>query len=77
MELAALPPVLCDIAELNQAFLNLIINAADAIEETGKRGTIHLTSAVGGEHVTVRIRDTGTGIPDDVLPNIFEPFFTT
>jgi PAS domain S-box-containing protein len=77
MELADLPPVLCDIAELNQAFLNLIINAADAIEGTGKRGTIHLTSAVGGEHVTVRIRDTGTGIPDDVLPNIFEPFFTT
>ncbi|SFK76103.1 PAS domain-containing sensor histidine kinase [Geodermatophilus ruber] len=78
MELAELPPVICDIAELNQAFLNLIVNAADAIEETGRRGVISLSSALDDdEHVSVRISDTGGGIPHDVLPKIFEPFFTT
>jgi two-component system NtrC family sensor kinase len=77
MELADLPPVRCSIADLNQAFLNLIINAADAIEETGRRGTICITTAVDGQDVVIRIGDTGTGIPDDVLPMIFVPFFTT
>jgi PAS domain S-box-containing protein len=77
MDLADLPPVRCSIAEVNQAFLNLIVNAADAIEATGNRGTIRLTTSVDGGDVLVRIRDTGTGIPDDVLPKIFDPFFTT
>jgi PAS domain S-box-containing protein len=77
MELADLPPVICDIAELNQAFLNLIVNAADAIEDTGRRGVISLSSALDDDHVIVRISDTGGGIPDDVLPKIFDPFFTT
>jgi PAS domain S-box-containing protein len=77
MELADLPAVRCSIADVNQAFLNLIVNAADAIEETGERGTICVTTAVDGSDVLVRISDTGTGIPDDVLPKIFDPFFTT
>jgi two-component system NtrC family sensor kinase len=77
LELADLPPVRCNIADLNQVFLNLIVNAADAIEDTGQRGEITVTTAVAGEHVTVQIRDTGGGIPDDVMPKIFDPFFTT
>jgi PAS domain S-box-containing protein len=77
IELADLPQVTCHVADLNQAFLNLIINAADAIEETGRRGTIRLTTAVDGNDVVIRISDTGPGIPDDVLPKIFDPFFTT
>jgi signal transduction histidine kinase len=77
MELADLPPVRCSIADLNQAFLNLIVNAADAIEETGRRGTIRISSEVDGDHAVVRISDDGAGIPDDVLPKIFDPFFTT
>jgi PAS domain S-box-containing protein len=77
MELADLPLVRCSIADVNQAFLNLIVNAADAIEETGQRGRIRITTAVDGADVLVRISDNGAGIPDDVLPRIFDPFFTT
>jgi PAS domain S-box-containing protein len=77
LELADLPPVRCNIADLNQVLLNLIVNAADAIEETGQRGVITVATAVDGEDVVIRISDTGGGIPDDVRPKIFDPFFTT
>jgi PAS domain S-box-containing protein len=77
LDLADLPPVRCNIADLNQVFLNLIVNAADAIEETGRRGVIVVSSALEGEDVVVRVSDTGGGIPEDVRPMIFDPFFTT
>jgi PAS domain S-box-containing protein len=77
LDLAHLPPVRCNIADMNQVFLNLIVNAADAIEETGRRGVITVATAVDGEDVVIRISDTGGGIPDDVRPKIFDPFFTT
>jgi two-component system NtrC family sensor kinase len=77
LALADLPPVRCNIADLNQVFLNLIVNAADAIEDTGRRGLITVATAVDGDDVVVRITDTGPGIPDDVRPKIFDPFFTT
>jgi two-component system NtrC family sensor kinase len=77
LDLADLPPVRCNVTDLNQVFLNLIVNAADAIEETGRRGTITVATAVDGDHVIVRISDTGAGIPDDVRSKIFDPFFTT
>jgi PAS domain S-box-containing protein len=77
LQLADLPPVRCNVTDLNQAFLNLIVNAADAIEETGQRGTISVVTSVDDEHVTVSISDTGTGMAEDVLPKIFDPFFTT
>jgi PAS domain S-box-containing protein len=77
LELADLPPVRCNIADLNQVFLNLIVNAADAIEETGRRGVITVATALDGGDVVVRISDTGGGIPDDLRPKIFDPFFTT
>ncbi len=60
---------------LEQVFGNLIKNALDAMEETG--GTLLRVVEAGGEHVRVRIEDTGPGIPPDVLPRIFDPFFTT
>jgi signal transduction histidine kinase len=77
LELADLPPVRCNIADLNQVFLNLVVNAADAIEETGRRGLITVGTAVDGAHVLIRVGDTGSGIPEDVRPKIFDPFFTT
>ncbi|SFF61904.1 two-component system sensor histidine kinase NtrB [Blastococcus tunisiensis] len=77
MDLADLPPVMCNIADLNQVFLNLIVNAADAIEETGSRGAIDVSTAVDGDDVVVRISDTGGGIPEDMRAKIFDPFFTT
>gem|GEM_PF-1405515 len=78
-----LPPVPCLPDELNQVFLNLIINAAQAISEkvnksNGKeKGLITITSRQIGNWVEIRIADTGPGIPDEIKHRIFEPFFTT
>jgi two-component system NtrC family sensor kinase len=68
----------CTRAEINKVFLNLIVNAAHAIEESGKgRGSITIRSKSEGGRVRFEIADTGCGIPATVLPRIFEPFFTT
>jgi signal transduction histidine kinase len=76
-----LPLVPALIAELNQVFLNLIVNAAHAIkervEETGGKGTIAISTIAGKECVEVRIKDTGTGIAPEHVDRVFEPFFTT
>ena len=77
LDLAELPPVRCNIADLNQVFLNLIVNAADAIAETGAPGVIDVSTKAEDEHVVIRISDTGGGIPEDVRSKIFDPFFTT
>jgi PAS domain S-box-containing protein len=79
---ADLPLVPCLPAELNQVLLNLIINAAHAIEErlegehSGK-GTITIATRRRGDRVAVSIADTGGGIPEAVRSRIFDPFFTT
>jgi len=72
-----LPPVECLAGDLNQVFLNLLVNAAHAIEETGQRGVITVTTRPDGDHVQIVIADTGAGIPESVRDRIFEPFFTT
>ena len=68
-------------AELNQVFLNLIINAAHAIrdanKQTGALGTITVRSRTVGTGVRVEIVDTGTGIPAAIAHRVFDPFFTT
>lgn len=64
-------------AELNQVFLNIIVNAAHAIADTGKRGTITVRTRVVGQQVEVAIADTGGGIPVEIQGRIFDPFFTT
>ncbi|MCU7376260.1 PAS domain S-box protein [Paucibacter sp. O1-1] len=69
-----LPAVRCIAAQLNQVFMNLIINAAHAIPE---RGEITLLTATHEGWVSVEVRDTGVGMSDDVKRRIFEPFFTT
>ena len=73
-EYGELPQVNCIPAQLNQVFMNLLVNAAQAIRE---RGTITIRSGQEGENVWVEIADTGVGIPDDKLKRIFDPFFTT
>jgi signal transduction histidine kinase len=73
----AVPPVTGDPLQLQQALLNLLINAEHAIKASGQGGTIELVTGAGDGHVTVTVQDTGTGIPDEVLPRIFDPFFTT
>ena len=76
-----LPEIRCNGSELNQVFLNLIVNAAHAIESvvgnSGQKGKIRVQSRLLGEHVEIRISDTGIGIPPDIQYRIFEPFFTT
>jgi len=75
-----LPLVLCDPAHLQQAFLNVLINAEHAIADGGgEGGRIEITIATKnpGKRVVVTMRDSGPGIPADVMPKIFDPFFTT
>ncbi len=70
-----LPPVEGDPGGLNQVFLNLLKNAAEAIEGTG--GTIRVVASRGDMGVEVRITDDGPGIGDEAHGKLFEPFFTT
>jgi signal transduction histidine kinase len=75
----ALPTVSGDPLLLQQAFLNILINAEHAIERSGSGGgriEVTTTTNQAGQVVTT-IRDSGVGIPVDVLPRIFDPFFTT
>jgi PAS domain S-box-containing protein len=79
---ADLPEVLCLPGEINQVFLNVIVNAAQAIDslpdqEQGHKGTIQLSTRSAEQAVMIRISDTGPGIPREDQERIFEPFFTT
>ena len=78
-DLATLPPVQCYCGRLNQVFLNLIVNAAHAIEDAKREGpgSIRVTSCADNEIVTIAISDNGSGIPVHVRERIFDPFFTT
>ncbi|WP_395829125.1 PAS domain S-box protein [Archangium violaceum] len=75
----ALPLVPGSEGRLSQVFLNLIINAAQAMRTGGglEHHVLRVVTALEGERVRVDISDTGHGIPPEVLPRIFEPFFTT
>jgi two-component system NtrC family sensor kinase len=87
LELGELPPVPCNLGEINQVLLNLIVNAAQAIEEgRGQQaadgdelrpGKIRISTAVDHGHAVLRISDNGPGIPKALQERIYEPFFTT
>ncbi len=70
----ALPLVRCHLAQINQVFHSLLMNAIEAITE---RGQISLSSGVEGDWVWISVQDTGRGITAEVQKRIFEPFFTT
>lgn len=77
-----LPLVTCFVGEFNQAILNLIINAAQAIADVvgphpKQKGVISVQTRRDGSWAEIRIGDTGTGIAESARPHIFEPFFTT
>jgi PAS domain S-box-containing protein len=76
-----LPPVRCQIAGLNQVFLNILVNAAHAIADAAKggpdRGRIKVKTRRVGDAVVISISDTGAGIPLTIQSRIFDPFFTT
>lgn len=78
----ALPPVCCLPGELNQVFLNLIVNAAHAIGDTvggntEAKGIIRVRTKRDGDSVKIQFSDTGPGIPEEIRNRVFEPFFTT
>lgn len=73
-DLKELPQVYCIAGKLNQVFMNLIVNAAHAIEKDGK---IEITTLNANDHVIITISDNGSGIPADLCHRIFDPFFTT
>lgn len=70
-----IPAITCSPSQVNQVFLNLITNAAQAMPDG--RGKIILTTRVDGEGVAVDVADNGSGMPPEVLKKIFDPFFTT
>lgn len=73
-EYGDLPPTRCLINQLIQVFMNLLVNAAHAIQG---RGEIRVRTWHGGDAIHVAISDTGCGIPEGIRDRIFEPFFTT
>ena len=77
LDLGELPDVLCHRGDLNQVFLNLLVNAADALEGKGERGEIRISSAAVGPTAVIRFADNGSGIPEHIRQSIFDPFFTT
>jgi PAS domain S-box-containing protein len=73
---ADLPPVPSDAQQLNHLFMNIILNAAQAMNGNGTL-TLITSRAEDNGCVRIQISDTGPGIPENALPHIFEPFFTT
>jgi two-component system, NtrC family, sensor kinase len=80
-ELGQLPQVSCHVGELNQAFLALVTNAADAIGEvvggSGTKGRIRVRTRARPGAVEIEVEDTGCGIPAGIRERVFDPFFTT
>ena len=76
-----LPMVECHLSDLNQVFLNLLVNAAHAIADatkgSGEKGIIGVETRRDGNWVRIAISDTGCGIPEDIRDRVFDPFFTT
>jgi two-component system, NtrC family, sensor kinase len=79
-EFGELPQVVCNVGELNQVFLNLIVNAAHAIKDSGKdpdSGEIVIRAAAEGDQAVIRVSDNGCGVPKENLSKLYDPFFTT
>lgn len=74
LELSRLPPIKADRAMIQQALLNLVLNAIEAMPDGG---TLSISSKMENGSAVVGIRDTGCGIPGDIKDKIFDPFFTT
>ena len=74
LELGELPNLLGRPRQVGQVLVNLLINAAQSL---GEKGTVTVTTALEGERIQVRVRDTGRGMDAATLRNLFQPFFTT
>lgn len=80
-DMGGIPSVVCNLGDINQVFLNLLVNAAhaigDAVKGTGRRGLITVRTRQEEDRIVIEIRDTGGGIPENIRGRIFDPFFTT
>ncbi len=76
LQLGHLPLVECAPSQIDQVFLNLIVNAAQAMPE-GKMGLIDIRTDCDERQVWIEVQDNGPGIPPEILKKIFDPFFTT
>ena len=77
LELLPLPPLVCLPGHLNQMLLNLLRNAAQAIADAGRPGTIIVSSEADEAGIRIRINDDGIGMSQEQLDRAFEPFYTT
>ena len=73
-DLGKLPLVKCDLAKMNQVFMNLLLNAGQSIDANG---VIDISTRCIDSHVEINIKDNGCGIPADIIHKIYDPFFTT
>jgi PAS domain S-box-containing protein len=78
-EFSDVPHVSCNASQINQVFLNIILNSAQAIEaqQRNQNGIIKIRTYSNETHVMCEIEDDGPGIPDEYLQKVFDPFFTT
>ena len=74
MKLGEISPIQCNPAQINQVFLNVLLNAAQAICDSG---TITVLTNMDDDHIIIRISDTGVGLSEKIIQKIFDPFFTT
>ncbi|MFO7322233.1 MAG: ATP-binding protein [Chloroflexota bacterium] len=74
LDLDGVPPIRCYAAQLNQAFLNIIINASQAIDG---HGSLAIRGRQDGDDVVLTFTDSGAGIPAEIMDKVFDPFFTT
>jgi PAS domain S-box-containing protein len=81
VDLGDIPAVRCHLGDVNQAILNIVVNAAhaigDVVKDTDQRGRITVRTRHEDDMVVISISDTGGGIPVDIRERIFDPFFTT
>jgi PAS domain S-box-containing protein len=75
----ALPEIECFAGQLNQVFMNILLNAIDALDHQPKsdRSICIITEIIEGNDVAIRIKDNGCGIEESLRPQVFDPFFTT
>ncbi len=77
-DLGDLPLVHCHLGDINQVVLNLLVNAAHAIDAANRgRGTIRISTRLDEGYAVIEVADTGTGVPAEIADKLFDPFFTT